>query len=167
MQNLSIGVNVVSKGAPSRIRRVRRISLGMTILPRSSTRRTIPVAVPGIFVGGGAPASSADRCHSLSSLYPPPAALASLPSCFHISFSFSAADKAPLCKGGWQKSLISDWGIVLYRYPTIPPSRLAPCHLPLHKGGFSPYNNFTNYDAIICKRGRFILADLLLMINMV
>ena len=34
-------------------------------------------------------------------------------SCFHISFSFSAADKAPLCKGGWQKSLISDWGIVL------------------------------------------------------
>ena len=47
--------------------------------------RTIPVAVPGIFVGGGAPASSADRCHSLSSLYPPPAALASLPCCFHIS----------------------------------------------------------------------------------
>ena len=31
-------------------------------------------------------------------------------SCFHISFSFSAA-KAPLPKGGWQKSLISDWGI--------------------------------------------------------
>ena len=45
--------------------------------------------------------------------------------CFHISFSFSAADKAPLCKGGWQKSLISDWGIVLYRYLTIPPSRLC------------------------------------------
>jgi hypothetical protein len=31
---------------------------------------------------------------------------------------------APLCKGGWQKSLISDWGIVLCRYLTIPPSRL-------------------------------------------
>ena len=45
-------------------------------------------------------------------------------SCFHISFSFSAAHKAPLCKGGWQKSLISDWGIVLCRYATIPPSRL-------------------------------------------
>ena len=45
-------------------------------------------------------------------------------SCFHISFSFSAAHKAPLCKGGWQKSLISDWGIVLCRYLTIPPSRL-------------------------------------------
>ena len=28
--------------------------------------------------------------------------------------------------------------------------------------GIRPYNiNFTNYDAIICKRGRFILADLL------
>ena len=77
-------------------------------------------------------------------------------SCFHISFSFSAADKAPLCKGGWQKSLISDRGIVLYRYLTIPPSRLSPCHpqapfvcfadifpangeiYPLHKGGFVP-----------------------------
>ena len=37
---------------------------------------------------------------------------------------YQPPDKAPLCKGGWQKSLISDWGIVLYRYPTIPPSRL-------------------------------------------
>ena len=77
-------VNIVCKGSPSRTRRVQRTSLGITILPRSSTRRTIPVAVPGIFVGGRAPASSADRCHSLSSLYPPPAALASLPSSFHI-----------------------------------------------------------------------------------
>ena len=34
----------------------------------------------------------------------------------NISFSFLQmlqAPKAPLCKGGWQKSLISDWGIVL------------------------------------------------------
>ena len=75
---------------------------------------------------------------------------------FHISFSFSVADKAPLCKGGWQKSLISDWGIVLCRYATIPPSRLAPCHLPLHKGGFGAYNNFTNYAVSICKQGRII-----------
>ena len=37
-------VNVFSSGSPSRMRRVRRISFGMTILPRSSTRRTIPVA---------------------------------------------------------------------------------------------------------------------------
>ena len=71
----------------------------------------------------------------------------------------SQAPKAPLCKGGWQKSLISDWGIVLYRYLTIPPSRLSPCHpqapfvcfadifpangeiYPLHKGGFRAVND--------------------------
>ena len=39
--NLSLPVNDVNKGSPSRMRRVRRISFGMTILPRSSTRRTI------------------------------------------------------------------------------------------------------------------------------
>ena len=43
-QNCSHRANVVCDGSPSRIRRVRRISLGMTILPRSSIRRTIPVA---------------------------------------------------------------------------------------------------------------------------
>ena len=42
--NLSLAVNDVNSGSPSRMRRVRRISFGMTILPRSSTRRTIPVA---------------------------------------------------------------------------------------------------------------------------
>ena len=42
--NLSLAVNDVNSGSPSRIRSVLRISLGMTILPRSSTRRTIPVA---------------------------------------------------------------------------------------------------------------------------
>ena len=123
-QNLSIGVNVVYEGSPSRILRVLRISLGITIRPRSSTRRTIPVAVPDIFVGFQKPSSSVDRGHSLCALFLPQAAVASLPGCFHISFSFSAAHKAPLCKGGWQKSLISDWGIVLCRYATIPPSRL-------------------------------------------
>ena len=35
------------------------------------------VAVPGIFVGGGAPSSVADRCLSLCSLFPPLAAVAS------------------------------------------------------------------------------------------
>ena len=44
MQNLSNGVNVVCDGTPSRIRRVRRISLGITTLPKSSIRLTIPVA---------------------------------------------------------------------------------------------------------------------------
>ena len=44
MQNLSIDVNVVSKGAPSRILRVLLISLGITMRPRSSTLLTMPVA---------------------------------------------------------------------------------------------------------------------------
>ena len=43
-QNLSHRANVICDGSPSRIRRVRRISLGMTTRPRSSIRRTIPVA---------------------------------------------------------------------------------------------------------------------------
>ena len=43
-QNLSIGVNVVSEGSPSRIFRVLLISLGITILPKSSTLLTMPVA---------------------------------------------------------------------------------------------------------------------------
>lgn len=42
--NLATGVNVVSVGSPSRILIVRRISFGMTTLPSSSMRRTIPVA---------------------------------------------------------------------------------------------------------------------------
>ena len=41
----------------------------------------LPVVVPGIFVGDEAPSSSADHGHSLSSLFPPPAAVASLPNC--------------------------------------------------------------------------------------
>ena len=43
-QNLSHCVNDVCNGSPSRMRRVLLISFGMTILPRSSTRRTMPVA---------------------------------------------------------------------------------------------------------------------------
>ena len=50
IQNLSNDVNVVSKGSPSRIRRVLLISLGITIRPRSSTRRTIPVAFIYIYL---------------------------------------------------------------------------------------------------------------------
>ena len=41
----------------------------------------LPVVVPGIFVGDGAPSSAADHCHSLGSLNPPQAAVASLPNC--------------------------------------------------------------------------------------
>ena len=43
-ENLSKTVNVFSKGSPSRMRMVLRISLGITTRPRSSIRRTIPVA---------------------------------------------------------------------------------------------------------------------------
>ena len=43
-QNLSHGANVISNGSPSRIRSVRRISLGITTRPRSSILLTIPVA---------------------------------------------------------------------------------------------------------------------------
>ena len=39
----------------------------------------LPFAVPGALVGGKAPSSLTDRCHSLRSLHPPPAALPSLP----------------------------------------------------------------------------------------
>ena len=65
---MSIGVNVISKGSPSLILRVLLISFGITILPKSSTLLTIPVAVPDIFVGFQKPSSSVDRCHSLRSL---------------------------------------------------------------------------------------------------
>ena len=50
IQNLSNDVNVISEGSPSRILKVRRISFGITIRPRSSTRRTMPVAPQGQFL---------------------------------------------------------------------------------------------------------------------
>ena len=43
-QKRSIRVNPISDGSPSRIRRVRRISLGITTRPSSSILRTMPVA---------------------------------------------------------------------------------------------------------------------------
>ena len=121
-QNLSIGVNVVCDGSPSRIFRVLLISLGITILPKSSTLLTMPVAF----------------------IYLSPLQMVQAP-------------KAPLCKGGWQKSLIFDWGIVfvdilqsLRHGFAVPP--------PFTQGRLSPYNYFTNYDAIICKRQKIILS---------
>jgi hypothetical protein len=79
--NCSSDVNIVHEGSPSRILRVLLISLGMTILPKSSTLLTIPVAVPDICLRRWRSLASVDRCHSLWSLYPPPAALPSLPNC--------------------------------------------------------------------------------------
>jgi hypothetical protein len=49
-QNLSKSVNVVSRGSPSRMRIVRRISLGITTLPKSSILLTIPVAFIYIYL---------------------------------------------------------------------------------------------------------------------
>ena len=48
----------------------------------------LPVAVPDIFVGGEAPSSAVDRGHALSSLYPPPAALASLPNSTTSAYAY-------------------------------------------------------------------------------
>ena len=42
-QKFSVGVNVVSVGSPSRMRMVRRISLGNTKRPSSSQRLVTPV----------------------------------------------------------------------------------------------------------------------------
>lgn len=46
----TLSANVIYDGSPSRIRIVRRISLGITILPKSSILRTIPVAFIYIFL---------------------------------------------------------------------------------------------------------------------
>ena len=63
--NCSSDVNVVYEGSPSRIFKVLLISLGITILPQSSTQRTIPVAVPCVRLGDGAPALHTDRSFSV------------------------------------------------------------------------------------------------------
>ena len=62
---------------------------GHFIASRTASGESLPypVAVPGICVGDGAPSSSADRCHSLRSLLPPPAALPSLPPRPVVSFT--------------------------------------------------------------------------------
>ena len=50
----------------------------------------------------------------------------------------------PLCKGGWQKSVISDWGIVCRK--ASPPSKIKDfAHLPLHRGGFSSVQKRTDW----------------------
>ena len=51
-----------------------------------------PVAVPDILLGIEMPSSTVDRCHSLSSLTLPPAALASLPR----SITLHIAGRTPL-----------------------------------------------------------------------
>ena len=95
LMNRSSDVNVVHEGSPSRMRRVRLISFGITILPKSSTLLTMPVAF----------------------IYLSPFPQGTT----YVSFLFRFA-----MRNGTQAV---------------------------------PYNNFTNYDAIICKRGRFILLE--------
>lgn len=55
-------VNVIQRGSPSRIRSVRRISLGTTIRPRSSILRTMPVA----FINSVS--SILSSCHAIDQL---------------------------------------------------------------------------------------------------
>ena len=92
-QNLSIGVNVVSKGSPSLILRVLLISLGITIRPRSSTGCTIPVAVPDKIFGLTLILDFIDRCHSLrqSTSYNAPFSASEK---FRLYLGFSSPHKA-------------------------------------------------------------------------
>ena len=85
-QNLPSGVNVVSEGSPSRIFNVRLISFGITILPQSSTRRTISVAFfsflqgtkPPLCKGRWLPAGQTEGL-PLSMQYNPPVSSADSP----------------------------------------------------------------------------------------
>ena len=54
-----------------------------------------PVAVPDILLGIEMPSSTVDRCHSLSSLFLPPAALASLPA----RYRYIVVYRSSLCPG--------------------------------------------------------------------
>ena len=81
-------------------------------------RTTYPVAVPGVRLGGGAPALHTDPGHSLSSLTLPQAALASLPLPARIAGSIC---NVSACKGcaaveytrqKWYQHLPAKWQIV-------------------------------------------------------
>ena len=125
MQNLSIGVNVVCEGSPSRILRVLLISLGITILSKSSTLLTIPVAVPCVRLGDGTPTLHTDRGHSLRRST-------------RCNFTFPASRK-------FQQHLdfSSPHKARFMGSPILPP---PPAALPS-----LPYNYFTNYAVSICK----------------
>ena len=125
-QNRSIGVNVASKGSPSRMRRVLLISLGMTILPKSSTLLTMPVA----FIYLSPFLRCFQICASLRGRLRP-----------WQSASAAAAGGAVLCTAKKTDShnqcahrSRNDGGRMIPR----------------------PYKIFTNYDASICKQRRFI-----------
>ena len=60
----------------------------------------------------------------------------------------------------WQRSHRSPVAFIIYLSPFPVGTPLLRCPRTPEDG--CPYNYFTNYDAIICKRGRFILCYLLL-----
>ena len=109
------GVNVICNGSPSLIRKVLLISFGMTILPKSSTLRTMPVAF------------------------------------IYLSPFLQRTAKPPLTRGRWHGEAVTE-GV------SIPQSASQPA--PFTQRGLStPYNYFTNYDAIICKPEKIILQQ--------
>ena len=86
---------------------------------------SLPVAVPGSCCVWQANLHLADRCHSLSSLYPPPAALASLPNST-IPAYFDNLHYCPLEPTSNESSCCGA------RLPLRLASKLAPCRpLPL------------------------------------
>ena len=71
---------------------------------------------------------------------------------------------APLCKGGWQKSLISDWGIVIVDTLQSLRHGLRRATSLCTREAFRAYNNFTNYAVSICKLTEIILLHLLFVL---
>ena len=148
MQNLSIGVNVVSKGSPSRILRVLLISLGITIRPRSSTLLTMPVAFVylshftdvGIRIPTGASALGMTQKYDSRSGYRKP-----------LSLRASAHTGVAISKSN-----------CIHKIATV-------ALLPRNDSGSRqmPYNNFTNYAVSICKRQEIVPRDLLFQSNVI
>ena len=83
-----------------------------SILPKGQNANESPVAVPGRSVARQAGSLLADRCHSLSSLSPPPAAVASLPSGRPVAADNSHGD---FCYSFLRQLLIEFVGAIINR----------------------------------------------------
>ena len=74
------------------------------------------------------------------------------------------AQKPPLCKGRWQKSLIFDGGIVRFQLLTIPQSACSADSFPPGKpcGGSKqpPYNICSAFSEKVAQKGCFALLKL-------
>ena len=103
------------------------------------------------------------RCYSLhQTMYRPAKSVDWCQCCMQeVAFIYLSPflrPRPPCLKGAVTEG---DWGVVVLslRHFVTPPSS---------EGGFkAAYNHFTNYAVRICKRGRFIPADLLSMRNMI